>query len=392
MQFCSEALVAGIAHGSVATAVDELSILVECLQTFLRERIHHIFIRIVVEGSRVVGAQSVAGGVGGSGAEHDIGHRVGCPFDACLPVPAVGAGIALVEAVGEGSRLADEVLTGALRVDVAVAVVPSDTTVDFDNVFLLIVDIGATHLRGVESVAVSAESATSAKSHVVDIVGVAHDEYTGFLVKQSGEEPLGIPVFGTHAKVDVGYGTFAHARLGTEVEHRLLITVVDTGDACQVTLLVVGLHLVDDARRDILHGRFGISGHKLLAVEHDLFHLFAVDGDLAVVAHLSAGQSLDEFLDGGALGSAVGSTVIYKGVLFERHLQGLRCHLCLFEHHGIGVDDDVAQGQVVLSLHLQTLDGGDIADARNLQQVLAGSRRLNDKLTAVVAHRAGDKS
>ena len=45
----------------------------------------------------------------------------------------------------------------------------------------------------------------------------------------------------------------------------------------------------------------------------------------------------------------------------------------------------------MLSLHLQTLDGGDIADARDLQQVLAGSRCLNDELTAVVAHRAGDK-
>ena len=391
MQFTAETLVAGIAHGSVASAVDELSILAECLQTVLRERIHHIFIRIIVEGSRIVVAQSVTGGVAGSGAEHDIGHRVGCPFDACLPIPTVGAGITLVEAVGEGSRLADEVLTGVLRVDVAVAVVPSDAAVYFDDVFLFIVDIHATHLRGVEAIAVSAKAATSAKSHVVDIVGVAHSKDTGRLVKPSAEESFGIPVLGTHTEIDVGHGSLAHASLGTEVEHRLLVTVVDAGDTCQVALLIVGFHLVDDACRDILHGRLGVTGHKLFTVEHDLFHLLAVDGDLTVVAHLSAGQSLDEFLDGGAFGGTVSSAVIYKGVLLECHLQCLSRHLCLFEHHGIGVDNDVAQSQVVLSLHLQTLDGRDIADAGDFQQVFSGSWCLNDELTAVVTHGAGDK-
>ena len=250
----------------------------------------------------------------------------------------------MVEAVGEGRRLADEVLTGVLREDVAIAMVPSDATVDFDDVFLLIVDICSAHLRGVESIAVSAEAATSAKSHVVDVVGVAHDEDTCLLVKQSAEESLGIPLFGTYTEIDVGYGALAHTRLGTEVEHRLLITVVDTRDPCQVTLLVVSFHLVDDACRDVFHGRLGVAGHKLLTVEHDLLHFLAIDGDLAIVVDLCAGQSLDEFLDGGALRSTVGGTVVYKGVLLERHLQGLRRHLCLFEHHGIGVDDNVAQG------------------------------------------------
>ncbi len=55
---------------------------------------------------------------------------------------------------------------------------------------------------------------------------------------------------------------------------------------------------------EVLHGRLGVAGHKLLAVHEDLLHLLAVDGYLAVVAHLRAGQTLHQFLDGGAFGCA----------------------------------------------------------------------------------------
>ena len=270
--------------------------------------------------------------------------------------------------------------------------VPPCAGINDDFIFLLVVEVDASHLRGIQSVAPLSEgTAAAAESHVVDVVGIAHSHDAHILVEIAAEESAGVTVVVTHTDVSVGHESFIHAGLHAEVEHGLLIAVIDAGDAGEVTLLLIGLHLINNTCGNILQGCLGVAGHKLLTVDQNLLHLLAVDGNLTVVANLCAGQPLHEFLNGGTLRCTVSCSIIYKGVFFQHHLLRLRRHLSALQHNGVGRHLDAAQSDGLFASDPDLLDVSLIADAGYLQQIgLCLLRHLEHKTATVIGQGTGD--
>ena len=270
--------------------------------------------------------------------------------------------------------------------------VPACAAIDFDLVFFLVVDVQSRHLRGIETITSAAKAtATSTEAHVVDIVGVAHTEDLQVAAHVSAKGAAAVAVFCTHASIDVGHEPFVHARFDAEVEHGLLIPVVNAGDTGQVALLVISLHLINNGSRDVLHGRLRVSGHELFAVDKNLLYLFAVDRDLSIIVDLCTGQSLDELLDGGAFGGAVRAGVVDEGVFFQYDLLCLCRHRGFFEHEGVSGKENGAELYVGILLDGYRPCEGLVADAGDLQDELSVGRSFDRELTVIAGGGSRDE-
>ena len=152
----------------------------------LIKRIGDMLIGVLVEGALVAEVHAVVGVIAEGGAEQDVGHRVGHPLDAHLSVPAVGARIVLREAVAEhgGLRIVD-LLTGATGELITIGMIPAHATVELELILLLVVEVHAEHLGGVQSLSLlspSATAATAREAHVVDIVGTGEEHHAGIVL------------------------------------------------------------------------------------------------------------------------------------------------------------------------------------------------------------------
>ena len=192
----------------------------------LCEGIDRIIIGVFVEGGRYGGGGGVVGAVGAVGAEQDVGKGVGFPLQTQVAAPVVAAGEVRRVAVREGARrLAVEVLYGGLRLVVAVAVVPAEAEVDLQLIVVVVVQVGAEHLTGVKSAAVPPAGV------LLLVVEIAEEHDAGLVGEAAAHHPRGIAVLGTCGQVEVGHIATVHAFLDAEVEHGLLLTVFDAGDA-----------------------------------------------------------------------------------------------------------------------------------------------------------------
>ena len=308
-------------------------------------------IGIGIEGGTGALAHAVVGVVLEIGPEHDVRHRVGRPLQSQAGIPAVASRHVSVQGVAEGgSRAAHEVLGGTSYGSVAVAVVPTDATVQFQLVFLLVVQVDARHLGGGQSLATAAPTASAhAEAHIVDIVGAGHEEYLCVVLHPSTEDAAAVTVLGTLCQVGIEHQTLVHALLDAEVEYGLFLTVINTADASQIALLVVSPHAFYNRCRQVLHGRLRIARHELLAIDHNLLDLLAVDGNLAVIVHLGTRQTLDQFLYHRALRRTIGRGIVDKGVGLQRHLGRLTSHSGALEHDGIGLHGDGAQRHILVA-------------------------------------------
>ncbi len=105
---------------------------------------------------------------------------------------------------------------------------PEYATIHFQQVLLLIVNINANHLRGIKSVTRIAKAATTTETHIIDVIGIPHEEHFPVIIKIPTEKPTRISILCTHAHVSISYQAMVHARLGTKVEHGLFFTIIDT--------------------------------------------------------------------------------------------------------------------------------------------------------------------
>ena len=191
-------------------------------------------------------------------------------------------------------------------------------------------------------------------------------------------------------EVGIGEDTLVHAALNAEVEHGLLVAVVDAGDLGKVALLVIRLHLIDDAGGKVLHRRLGIADHKLLTVHLYLLHLLTVDGYLAVVANLRTGQTLHQFFDGGTFRCAERRSIIYKGVLAERHLRCVGSDGGALEHDSGSLGSDFTETDVLRRIgYADVTIGVVVAHAGDLEDVRALAVHLQGEHSTVVRNRTG---
>ena len=176
-------------------------------------------------------------------------------------------------------------------------------------------------------------------------------------------------MLGTASQVEVGHVPAVHTLLDGEVEHRLLLSVLNTCDTSLVALLVVELHILDDGNRQVLQRRLHITEHELLTVEQDLFYLLAIHGNITVLIHLSTRHTFDEFLDGGTFGRSEGIRIIHQRIFLHHHLRSLGCDNCLFQHHAFWRHTQTAQFLVLVTSQRYFAFNGLIANRRDLQTI-----------------------
>ena len=271
-----------------------------------------------------------------------------------------------------------QVLTGITRARVAVAVAVHDVAAHTEVLVFLAADVKVdTGILRRSHTAVAAETLETsrgaiAESQVIGIVSSAQDGKLVAIAEVVDHHVAGIAVVGAVARINRAEPSVVHTFLDGEVDDRLVLAVVHTRQAGQVTLAVDDLQLVDHIGGNVFRGHCGVVAEKLLAVDENLAHLLAVGGDFAVTAHLNARQTLEQVLDHGIGLCLIGVGIEFDGVLLDDD-GALDAHDdCLLEHNGIGIHLDHTDIHVTTVLtDGDVLDNIVVAQIREAQQVLA---------------------
>ena len=259
-----------------------------------------------------------------------------------------------------------------------------------DAVGLVIVQVHHAHLRRVQATtahaATEATAATTAEAHVVGVVAIQHGHHAVVALHHHAEDAARIAVLRAHAQVDVHHLATVHALSQAEVEHRLLIAVIDAGDAAQVALLVVGTDALHDVGGQVLQRSLRVA--ELLVVHLDLAHRLTVDLDVAVVVHLGTGQALHQLLHHRALGGLEGIGIIYQRVALRLHAGNVLHHLDALQH--LGVDFNLQRAQLHgAAAHRHGAEQRLVAHVGDAQQEAAVARSRHLEHTVQVGHGVG---
>ena len=199
-------------------------------------------------------------------------------------------------------------------------------------------------------------------------------------------------MLGAATQVEVGHVAAVHTFLNREVEHGFLLAILDTSDTRLIALLIVELHVLDDAHGDILECRLDIAQHKLLTIQQNLLNLLTVDGDVAILIYLGTRNTLDELLDRRALGSTVGLRVIQDGILFNDDLCGTTGDNSLLQHDTLGFHEQVAQILISVTTQRYLAFDGLVAYRRDFNAIGATGWGGKIKITSLVTNGAAYKS
>ena len=144
-----------------------------------------------------------------------------------------------------------------------------------------------------------------------------------------------ITVFRTISHIRIAEPPLIHTFLHGKVEHRLLFTVIYTGDACQVGLLIVGFQFINYIHRQVLQARLYIAPEELFAVHHDFLQLFAVNRHIAVIIDFRTGQFLHQFFQHRPFRRAISRGTVHQRIFHHLHLRRFRHYHSLGKHNGI---------------------------------------------------------
>ena len=188
-------------------------------------------------------------------------------------IVAVGLGVRDVVRVGYRGGDAVGALENLLLVcgapDVGVAAVEVVVTHGLHPVIEEVVaQVRAEHIGSGHTAAAAASHSAhhlpseASEAHVVAVVDIAYDTVLGSVGEVAEEEVAVVAVLViahlihreivSYAGTDVAHQAVHHTLLDREVEHGLLLTVVNSGELGLVGLLPHHLHLVDDLGREVL--------------------------------------------------------------------------------------------------------------------------------------------
>ena len=174
-------------------------------------------------GSR--GIRPVVGSKTTTRPHHDIGQCIRFPFQSHVSVPVVATREVRRLAIRKRAMaLAIEILAGVFVLVVTIAVIPSDATVNFQFLSIVVVDVASQHLLRVQS------STVPPSRIFLLVVGIAHDNQSGIVSKATSRHPARIAMLGTASNVHVGHVSTIHSLLHGEVEYRFLVSVLNTRD------------------------------------------------------------------------------------------------------------------------------------------------------------------
>ena len=237
--------------------------------------------------------------------------------------------------------------------------IPGDASAHSQLVLLLIADVQSTSLRLTLSLSVTtSSSASSAEVSVVHVVGITHKRIAYIAEGLHGCQSDAIAPIRTDADIRIGLQSSSGTSLRDEFQHKVVITVVNTCQSTQVTLLVVSLYLINHIRWQVLHHCIIIACHEVTSVQLKAFHVLSVDADFTVVINLSAWQSLYECLDDRAFWYTIGVGIIHYRIILDNHLRQIGCHYGIGQLQGIRRQLYLAQRLGVAGCQRHTLFAG----------------------------------
>ena len=193
-----------------------------------------------------------------------------------------------------------------------------------NEIGLFVVQVNHTCLGCIEATAshahtsTKASAATATHAHVIGVVGVEHTHYTIVVTHVHTKQTARIAVLSTLAQVNIHHRTTVHAGTDTEVEHCLLVTIIDTSNTGQVTLFVIRAYLFYNRGRQVLQCCLGIT--KLLTIHLNLRHGLTINLNIAVVVEFSAWHTLYQFLNNRTLRGAIGISIKDQGITLRLNL------------------------------------------------------------------------
>ena len=200
--------------------------------------------------------------------------------------------------------------------------IPCDSTTQSQLVLLLITDVQRTSLRFTLSLSVATASSTSSTEvAVIHVVGITHKRIAYVAERFHGCQTDTIASVGTNTDVRIGLQTFSGAALGHKFQHEVVVTIVNTRHAAQVTLLVIGFHLVNDIRGQVLHHGVVVARHEVTSVQFEAFHVLTVDGDFSVVINLGTRQRLYQSLNDRPFWHTISIGIIHHRIVLDNHLR-----------------------------------------------------------------------
>ena len=126
--------------------------------------------------------------------------------------------------------------------------------------------------------------------------------------------------------IEVSEPSLLEALLDGQVEHSLFLTVINTCDTAKVRLLVVGLHLVHNFCRQVLHGHVLVIAEELFTAHEDSPHRLAVHLD-GTILDGHTWQFLDEVFEHTSFRHFERVGIEDEGVILHLHfLQFRRYH------------------------------------------------------------------
>ena len=267
----------------------------------------HQTVRVGIERTALRIGEIVRFAVREVGTENDIRHRVRLPLHTEIGIEILGFVTLLAVRVGVRVAVRQKVLGRANACNVPILIVVACTTTQFQFIGLGS-EVYTQHFRCSKSVvpAPARRTATARKALVVHVIGRTHYRHLGFVHEAVQHKAAHIAVFRPSGHVGITEPTLVHAFLYGQVEHRLLLTVVNTGDTCQIGLLVVGFQLLYHIYRQVLQTGLYVSTEELLAVDHNLRQVLTVDFHITLVVNLRTGQLLHQLLEHGSLGGTIG--------------------------------------------------------------------------------------
>ena len=236
-----------------------------------------------------------------------------------------------------------EVLAGVFVSVVTITVIPTNAGVDLQLFAVVVVQVATHHLPCIQSAAVPPAGI------LLLVIQVAHQHKAALIRKAATHSARRITVMCTTGEVEVGHVAAIHTLLNGKVEHRLLITIVDTGDTRLVALLVVELHILDDGDGQILQRRLRIAEHELLAVDEDFLYLLTVDGDVAILVHLGTGHTLNQLFNRRALRGAISLRTIDQRVFPNDNGCSAPSDDGFLQHHALGRHQQVPQVLILVA-------------------------------------------
>ena len=276
---------------------------------------------------------------------------------------------ALIHGVRERRSGGHEVLAGALRPVVTLRAIVASITANFEVATLQrhrSTDIA----RGGD--ARVASTSTSAASTTVRIVDVSNHTSLSPILETIHIEALAIALMRTASQVNIAKPTLLHALLDGEVNHRLLLSIINTRHTSHIRLLVVGFHLIHNLAWEVLHRDALVVAKELLAIHENLRDALSVDFDVAVVIHLCPRQLADEFLQHTTLRHLESVGIENNRVLlhldrFQRtsHHGSLQLDARRHKHDGTHVLF------ALLARHLHLVEEIMIANVGNLHHIIA---------------------